>query len=220
MNTVVIACATIKDEIRKALEMAGRDYPAVFLKPGLDDKPEDLRTAVTAEMDQLSEPSLIMLGYGFSNGAMVDFPAGRHTLAAPQAEDVLCLIMGSQKRRDEILNEKPTYLITEGWLRGDNIFKVFQNSVDKYGPAKAAKMHKAMMAHYKRFLLVDTGVYDLDNYRAKLRELAEVLGLDVEEAPGDLSWLVRLVSGPPWCGDFVQAEPGGKLTINPMGSGI
>lgn len=220
MNTVIIACATIKDEIKKALELAGRDYPAVFLKPGLDDKPGDLREAITAEMDQLVEPSLALLGYGFSNGALVDFPAGKHTLVAPQAEDVLCLIMGSQKRRDETLNEKPTYLITEGWLRGDNIFKVFHNLVDKYGQAKAAKMHKATMAHYKRFLLVDTGVYELDQYRGKLRELAEVSGLDVEEAPGDLGWLVRLVSGPPWGEDFVQAEPGGMLTINPMGSNV
>jgi len=39
METRIIACATIKDEINKALEIAGRDYPAVFLKPGLDDEP-------------------------------------------------------------------------------------------------------------------------------------------------------------------------------------
>ena len=215
METRIIACATIKDEINKALEIAGRDYPAVFLKPGLDDEPARLREAITEEMDKSAEPALILLGYGFSNGALVDFPAGKHTLVAPQAEDVLCLVLGSQARRDAILSEAPTYFITEGWLRGDNIFSVFARSVEKYGPEKAARLHKSMMSHYKRFLLVDTGVYDLDKYRDRLAEMGQVLGLALEEAQGDLSWLVRLVSGPPWGADFVRAEPGQSLTLDP-----
>ena len=215
METRIIACATIKDEINKALEITGRDFPAVFLKPGLDDEPARLRQAITEEMDKIAEPALVLLGYGFSNGALVDFPAGRHTLVAPQAEDVLCIVLGSQARRDEILNEKPTYFITEGWLRGDNIFSVFGRSVEKYGPEKAARLHKSMMSHYQRFLLVDTGVYDLDQYRDRLAEMGKVLGLAVEEDKGDLNWLVRLVSGPPWGDDFVKAEPGQMLTLDP-----
>ncbi len=215
MDTLVIACRTIEDEIKKALQIANRDYPAVFLKPGLDDEPQNLRAALEAEMGQLAGPSRVLLGYGFSNGALVDFPAGKHTLVAPQAEDVLCLILGSQTRRDAIMKAQPTYLITEGWLRGDNIFAAFQKSVDKFGPDKAAKLHKSMMSHYKRFLLVDTGVYDLDAYRGRLEELGRVLGLAVEEDQGDLGWLVRLVSGPPWGKDFVIAEPGQMLTVDP-----
>ncbi len=215
MDTVVIACATIKDEMKKALEIAGRDYPAVFLKPGLDDDPRKLQEALQAELDRLPAPSLALLGYGFANGALAAFPAGRHTLVAPQAEDTLCLILGSQARRDAILKEQPSYFITEGWLRGDNIFAVFQKSVDKYGPEKAARLHKSMMHHYRRFLLVDTGVYDLDAYRGRLEELGRVLGLAVEEAPGDLNWLVRLVSGPPWGPAFVKAEPGETLALDP-----
>lgn len=215
MNTVVIACQTIEDEMKKAMELAGRDCPAVFLKPGLDNDPQKLREAITAEMDQLAEPSLVLLGYGFSNGALVDFPAGRHTLVAPQAEDVLCLILGSQTRRDQIMQAKPTYLITEGWLRGDDLFAAYQKSVDKFGPEKAAKLHKAMMSHYQRFLLIDTGVYNLDNYRTRLTELGQALGLPLEEDKGDLTWLTALAAGPPWDNRFIQAQPGQTLTIDP-----
>lgn len=216
MDTKIIACQTIEDEIKKALEVAGRDYPAVFLGPKLDNEPQKLREAIEAEMNQLAAPSLVLLGYGFSNGTLVDFPAGRHTLVAPQAEDVLCLILGSQRRRDQIIEAMPSYMITKGWLRGDNIFKAFQKSVEKFGPEKAARLHKSMLSHYKRFLLVDTGVYDLNEYRGRLEELGQALGLAVEEEKGDLSWLVRLVSGPPWDQSFVKAEPGRMLTIDPQ----
>lgn len=216
MKTMIIACRTIEDEMKKALALAGKDYPAAFLKPGLDDEPQKLREAIEAEMDKLPEPTQVLLGYGFSNGALVEFPAGRHSLVAPQAEDVLCLILGSQVRRDQIMQAQPTYLITEGWLRGDNIFKAFEKSVEKFGPEKAARLHKSMMSHYKRFLLVDTGVYDLNEYRGRLEELGQALGLAVEEDKGDLNWLVKLVSGPPWDATFVQATPGQMLTIDPQ----
>ena len=215
MDTQVIACATIKDEIKKAMELAGVDYPAVFLKPNLDDQPDNLRSAITERLNEMPDPTMVLLGYGFSNGALVNFPTGRHTLVAPQAEDVLCLILGSQAKRDEILKEMPTYFITEGWLRGDDIFLIFNRSVEKYGLEKAAKLHKKMMSHYRRFLLVDTEAYDLEAYRGPLIELAEALEMAVEEQKGDLNWLVRLMGGPPWSDDFVVAEPGEKLTIDP-----
>lgn len=215
METRIIACETIKDEIIKALEMAGRDFPTTFLRAGLDNKPENLRQALEAELEPLAEPSLILLGYGFSNGALVEFPAGKHTLVAPEAEDVICLILGSQTRRDAVLAEKLSYIITDGWLKGDSLFVDFDKTVEKRGQEKAVKLYKSMLGFYQRFLLVDTGVYDLVPYRKKLEELGGLLGLPVEDAPGDLSWLVRLVSGPPWDDTFVKAEPGQTLTIDP-----
>ena len=215
MNTVVIACGTIKDEAKKALETAGKDYPLITLKPGLDDNPQALRDAIQQELDQLDAASLVLLGYGFSNGALVDFPAGRHTLVAPQAEDVICIVLGSQKRRDEILKASPAYFITEGWMRGDALLKNHEKAVEKYGPEKAAKLQKTMMSAYKRFLLLDTGVYDLNSWRAKLEEMGSLLGIPVEVEAGDLSWLVRLFSGPPWGADFVKAGPGDMLTLDP-----
>ena len=215
METRIIACESIGDEITKALELSGRNLKITFLKPGLDNNPQDLRDAIEGIIKPLSEPETILLGYGFSNGALVDFPAGKHTLVAPEAEDVICLILGSQSRRDAILSEKPSYIITEGWLKGDSLFEDFDKAVEKYGQAKATRLHKSMMAHYQRFLLVDTGVYDIAPYRTKLEELGEILALGVEVEKGDLSWLVRLISGPPWGPDFVKAEPGEYLTIDP-----
>lgn len=220
MNTVVIACGTIKDEVKKALELAGKDYPLTTLRPGLDDHPQDLRDAIQQELDKLTEPSLVLLGYGFSNGALVDFPTGRHTLVAPQAEDVICIVLGSQKRRDKILNESPAYFITDGWMRGDALFKNYEKSVEKYGPEKAAKLQKTMMRAYKRFLLLDTGVYDTAPWKAKLEEMGAVLGIPVEEDKGDLGWLERLFAGPPWGGDFVKAEPGELLTLDPKAGSL
>lgn len=213
MQTVVIACGMIKDEMNRVLQACGKDYPAVYLKPGLDDNPQALREAITEAMDNLPEPSRVLLGYGFSNGALVDFPAGRHTLAAPRAEDSICIVLGSQARRDAFLEECPTYFITDGWMRGDSLFKNYDRTLEKYGPEKAAKLQKSVMGHYKRFLLIDTGVYDPDKWRPRLKEMAGILGMTVEEVQGDLSLLTQLVEGPPWGDDIIVAEPGEMLTV-------
>ena len=136
-------------------------------------------------------------------------------LVAPVVYDVRCIVLGSPPRRIEFLNSDPTYFNTEGWMRGDALLKNHEKAVEKYGPEKAAKLQKAMMAAYKRFLLVDTGVYDLTTWRGNLEEMGKVLGIPVEVTEGDLSWLERLFSGPPWVSDFVKAEPGEMLTLDP-----
>ncbi len=220
MKTLVIACKMIENEILKVMAEANLDYPTVFLKAGLDDKPEELKALIQEQMDSMPEAGRVILGYGFANGTLSDFPAGRHQVVAPQAEDALCLILGSQLRRDEILAEAPSYFISEGWLRGDNIFAAFQKSVDRFGLEKAVKLHKVIMDPYKRFLLIDTGTYDLAPYREKLTDLGGKLGLAVEETKGDLSLLKRLVSGPPWDKDFVVAEPGGTISIDPSAGSV
>lgn len=215
MDTFLIGCQIIEKELKQVMSEAGHNYPGVFFRPGLDTNPEDLKKAILAEMAKLPAPSRVLLGYGFSNGALTDLPAGPHQLVAPQAEDVLCLILGSQKRRDEIMKETPSYIITEGWLKGDNLFGEYKKAVEKYGPEKAARLQKMMLGGYTRFLLVDTGVYNLADYRDRFKELAAPLGMAVEDIPGDLSWLKRLVAGPPWDNTFVVAEPGQTLTVDP-----
>lgn len=42
-NTVVIACEMIEDEVRKAMENTGADYPVIWVERGYHNEPDDLR---------------------------------------------------------------------------------------------------------------------------------------------------------------------------------
>lgn len=42
-NTVVIACEMVEDEVRKAMENTGADYPVIWVERGYHNEPDDLR---------------------------------------------------------------------------------------------------------------------------------------------------------------------------------
>ena len=49
--------------------------------------------------------------------------------------------------------------------------------VEKYGEERAVRMMKLVLKHYKRVVLVDTGRYDLEPLRERVREVAELYDL-------------------------------------------
>jgi hypothetical protein len=73
-------------------------------------------------------------------------------------------------------------------------------------------MMRLVLKHYRRIVLVDTGRYDLEPLRERVREVAELCDLDVEEVPGATRILDGLVAGD-WGDDFVLAPPGHELTL-------
>ena len=61
-------------------------------------------------------------------------------------------------------------------------------------------------------MLIDTGRYDLEPYRARVADFAEQFDLAVEDVPGTTRILDGLVEGD-WGDDFVVAPPGHELTL-------
>ena len=71
---------------------------------------------------------------------------------------------------------------------------------------------RLLLKHYTRIVLVDTGRYDLEPYRARIAGFAETFDLAVEEVPGTTRILDALVADD-WGDDFVVAPPGHELTL-------
>ena len=84
--------------------------------------------------------------------------------------------------------------------------------VEKRGRERAEMMMRLLLKHYTRIVLVDTGRYDLQPYRARVAEFAETFDLAVEEVPGTTRILDALVAEE-WGDDFVVAPPGHELTL-------
>ena len=84
--------------------------------------------------------------------------------------------------------------------------------VEKRGSERAVNMMKLVLKHYARVVLVDTGRYDLEPLRERVREIAKLFGLAVEEVPGTTRIVDGLVADE-WGDDFVVAPPGHELTL-------
>jgi hypothetical protein len=133
---------------------------------------------------------------GYCGGGVSDLATGGYTTVLPLADDCLSILLGSLEAR-QAASQPPTYFLTEGWMRHENnIVAGYGRTVEKYGEARADRIHKMMLQNYRRFGLVDTGCYDLSAAAARVAPLAEKLDLAVETLPGDGSWLDRLLTGP------------------------
>jgi hypothetical protein len=113
----------------------------------------------------------------------------------------------------EAEKERGSYYLAKAYLdECDNLVGEHEAMVEKYGEERAVRMMKLMLKHYKRVVLVDTGRYDLEPLRERVREVAELYDLAVDEGPGTTQIVDGLVAKE-WGDDFVVAPPGHELTL-------
>jgi len=197
MKTILIACETIEDEIKDSLERLNLDYPVVWLEGGLHNSPDRLRSRLQKTLDEAEgqcDRGIFTLGY--CGGGVSELTTGGYSTVLPLADDCLSILLGSLPAR-KAASDPVTYFLTEGWMRHENnVVTSYEQMVEKYGQSRADRINKMMMKHYKRFGLVDTGVYDLETASAKVGPLAGLLDMSVERLPGENGWLDTLLTGP------------------------
>jgi hypothetical protein len=170
----------------------------IFLDYGLHRVPGRMARTLQETLDQIEEPSLVILGYGLCGNGLQGIQAGIHTLVVPRVDDCIALLLGS--RRDYIREFEAvpgTYYLSKGWLEsGSHPLKEYQEYVPKYGSEQAMWIMDQQYQHYERLILVAHSQADLEAYRPQAQEVArfcERWGMRYEERLGSDRYVRRLV---------------------------
>lgn len=213
METVLVACQTISDEVERALSATGRSLPVRWIESGLHVKPDALRVRLQQDLDALSGVDRVLLAFGYCGNALVGLTAGAFRLTFPRADDCITLMLGSCERRREIQSEAGTYFLTHGWLTHEaNVWAEYNATVAKRGKERADRVYATMLKHYRRLGVIDTGAYDMAGFMERSKTVASDLRLEHFVIDGTTAWLERLVSGP-WDDGFVTFEPHETVTV-------
>jgi hypothetical protein len=222
LPVVVIACKVFQNFIEAYLPdgLAGE---ITFLDYGLHAVPRNLKTTLQAQIDNLVEPSLVVLGYGLCGNGLHGIKAGAHTLLAPRTDDCIAIFLGSYAAyQREFTNAPGTYYLSKGWLEsGSNPLVEYRKYVEKYGKSQAQWLMDTQYRHYRRLALVAHQPGDLEKYRPLAREVAEYCaqwGVQYDEILGSEEYVRRLgqvaqaleLAGD----DFVVVPPGGEFKQN------
>jgi hypothetical protein len=210
LRTKIIACATVGEELQRLLPN-GTLY--TFLEFGLHLTPEKLHTAVQQEIDRTPEDvGTILLGYGMCSKGMIGLQARRFRLVIPRVDDCIALFLGSRAEYLRQGRKAPgTFYLTKGWIEcGDDPFTEYRKLCAKYGEEKAYRIEKRYIGNYTRLALIDTGTHDLEDYRHYAAMVADFFHLTLEEIPGSVRMLKKLISGD-WGDEFLVVEPGGTV---------
>ncbi len=213
---MVIACATVIEEM---LPLLPPEVGHRVLDFGLHVDPARLKRALQDEIDRASlEAETIILGYGLCSNAVIGLRATDCTLVVPLVDDCIAIFLGSRERHREIARQEPgSYYLTKGWIQvGDTPFSEFDRTVERFGKERAERIYRAMLAHYTRLVLIDTGQYRMEESREYARRTAERFGLRFEEIEGSSELVRRMIEGPWDPSEFVVVPPGGTVQYEPF----
>ena len=216
---LIIACRVLESLIEELLD--NTRPRTIYMDYGLHRVPQTMPASLQAEIDALTDPSLVLLGYGLCGNGLVGLQAGPHTLVIPRADDCIALLLGSYETYIEEFNAVPgTYYLTKGWLEsGSHPLKEYREYQEKYGQSRAEWLMDQQYQNYRRLIFVAHGQAELEEYRPVAQEVArfceERWGMRYEERLGSDSFVRGLLAAPESLeqlgGEFLVIPPGGEV---------
>ena len=231
---VLVTCKVLASALERVLPT---DLAAEvrILEYGLHRVPVKLTGALQETLDEIEQPSLVVLGYGLCGNGLKDIRAGRHTLLVPRADDCIAILLGSYRAyMRQFAAEPGTYYLTKGWLEsGSHPLKEYQEYLPKYGEEQTLWLLDQQYQHYSRVALVASTPEEMAVYREQAQEVARFCGrwgMRYEEVLGSDDYVRRLVetaialrdgASAPECrnssgmievaSDFLVIPPGGQI---------
>jgi hypothetical protein len=205
----IIACDVLRDEVKL---VAGGRCEIEFVDALLHDYPEKMRATLNERIAATPGERLILLGCGRCSNGTVGLEAGRHRLVLPAVDDCISILLGSRQRYLQEFTSCPgTYYYTRGWIEYlEDPYKEYLKIIPKYGEERAARIARLILEHYQRIAVIDTGTYDLEEFREYLETVSAFYELPLDVLPGSLRLLEKLVGGP-YDDEFLVIEPGEVL---------
>lgn len=206
----IIACATVAEELRI---MGADPERLVELEFGLHVYPDRLHEELQRRIEEVPGEEDVVLGYGLCSNALVGLRSARHRLVVPRVDDCIALFLGSREEYLRCMREEPgTYYLTKGWIKAAEYpLRDYARLAERYGEETALRVARAVMANYKRVVLINTGNYALEECREAARSMAETLGLAFQELPGSNRMLRMMLEGD-WNREFLVVERGCGIT--------
>lgn len=194
MSEIMIACGMLRDELELAMDRTGVRPEIVWMEKGLHDKPQNLRTALQAEIDRLSpDHDSILLALCYCGGALDGVGSQTATLAVPRFDDCTRMLLAHTPGQRNLADCHCLYF-TRQWLDSERfIGRDYDVHLKRYGAEKATYIYQAMLANYRALCMVDTKAYPLSECEAFAQETAKKLNLAYEVQPGTIRILEKLL---------------------------
>ncbi len=208
METLIVACNTIRNELEKAARECECPYGIEWVDSGLHLVPESLRRRLQEELDKISGVQRVVLAFGYCGHSVLGLKTGDYQLIIPRVNDCISLLLGSEEERERCCQKGGIYFLTKGWLEEEvNIWNEYQDVLERFGAERTERVYQRILAHYKFLGLIDTGAYELEPLLPNVREIASTLKLELLVLKGSDQYLKRMLTGPWTDEQFVIIPP-------------
>lgn len=196
MNTVIIACQTLQNELEAAMAACNFSCEVRWIESGLHNVPKKLHATLQEHLDQCDGFDTVLLVMGYCGNSVADIETHDFQLVIPRVDDCISLLLGSVTSRRRQSAGGCTYFMTEGWLQGErNIWKEYEYAINKYGPELGQEIFDTMFQNYRNLALIDTGCFDITAAAGETKQIAGKLNLSYVQLPGTIGYLKDLLAG-------------------------
>lgn len=211
-NTVVLACATIRDELDLIHWELACPYPIVWVTENRHDAPDRLRQILQRHLNELAGYERVLMSFGICGQATLGLQTRDFQLILPRIDDCISLLLGSSWYKAACQRGTPALFLTTGWLDSQwGIEHELARLDKKYGGTKAAKLQQQIYGEFSCLCLIDTGSYSLEVIQERSAAISSRLHLEQKTVQGDLGLLRKLLTGP-WDHSFIQVGAHSELT--------
>lgn len=219
MNTITLACYTIRDEIMLVVDDLRVNCPILWIDSGLHNFPEKLNKAIQEQINRIENVQNILLLFGSCGNSLAGLYSSNARIIFPKVDDCISLFLGGNERRRMLDKQDPSYYLTKGYLKNEtNILTEFTYCKNRYGKEKAKTIFKKMLNNYRKLRVIDTGAYDPNEIAEETNTMADEFDLIHEIVEGSLEIIYKAFRGE-WDEDFVIVEPGQTISYNDLGIG-
>lgn len=218
----VIACHVLWREICYFASQSKNVFNINFIKQGLHNTPDILRTELQKAIDSVNEEySAILIGYGLCGKGVEGIKAGKTRLVLMKGHDCITFFLGSKERYKYYFENNPgTYWYTRGWLETsvmpgeDRYNTIFKEYNEKFGEEIAKYLMETEQGWLKNYSLaayVDLKIGESEKYKKYTQKCAKWLGWKYEDIEGNSELIKNFLDGNWNSEDFLIVEPGQQI---------
>jgi len=217
LETIAIACSTLKDEIMYTVNELNINYPIIWIESGLHNTPEKLKKGIQEQINNITGYKNILLLFGSCGNALYGLCSENSYIIFPKVDDCISLFLGGNEKKKEWDKKGVSYYLTKGYLESEsNIWTDYKHCVEKYGCQKAKKIMGIMLKNYEKLRIIETGAYNLQEILETTKHIASTLELSHEVISGTLNILRKALKGD-WDQDFSIVNPGEPIGYGHLG---
>ncbi|MBE5955778.1 MAG: DUF1638 domain-containing protein [Lachnospiraceae bacterium] len=193
-NRVIIACRTLEREIQAAMKETGNSCLVYYLPLKYHVAPKEMAVELQRIIDSLTNVDEILICVSGCGGSTKELKASTSNLIIPKTRDCIDILLSNQTGK--IDRDKKGIFFTDNWLE---FFKespmAFDKLVKEYGKEQAKEKFRQIYKGFEHFYIVDTGAYNVEEVKAHLKPLVDILDGELTVVKGRYEILRKMVAG-------------------------
>lgn len=231
MRIALIGCMVMNREISRLSADSRHIVRTWWLRQGLHDTPDILRTELQHTVDEIERENeklpeslrfeAVVLAYGLCSNGVIGLRSRSLPVVVPRCDDCISLFLGSAERYRRLFAEMPgAYWYNAGWIEQaftpskENYARRRAEYAAEYGEENADYLMECTnnwMKSYQNCGYITCPLGDCPAHKDYARQAAADFGWAFREVEGSMDYLDALVNGPWDDARFLTCPPGHRI---------